>query len=177
MRRLLMLLSALLVALAAPAQEGPFQDALLGRLEGAWVMSGVIAGKETTHDVKAEWVLEHGYLRIHEVSREKGPRGGPAYEAIVFVGRDVGPGYACLWLDSTGGGGLDLRALGHGQRDGNAIPFLFKVGSEVFHTTFRYQPESGTWQWLMDGEKGGAFVPFARLTLVPARSGDLQNKL
>ena len=65
-----------------------FADRLLDHLVGRWVLSGTIAGKSTTHDVSAERVLQDGYVRIHEVSREVNSNGAPAYEAIVFISFD-----------------------------------------------------------------------------------------
>lgn len=164
---LMVLAASVLLSFAASAQELAFQDGLLDRMMGAWVMRGTIEGKETTHDVTAEWVLNHGYVRLHEVSREKDAQGRPAYEAIVFIGWDRPLSqYACLWLDSTGGGGLKGDAIGHAPRGGDAIAFLFKgAGGSLFHTTFAYDKKAGTWRWLMDGETAGKLQPFARLTL------------
>ena len=68
---------ALTGVLPARAQQPAFQDALLDRLAGRWVLTGTIAGKPTTHDVVAEWVMEDQYLRIHEVSRELNPKSEP----------------------------------------------------------------------------------------------------
>lgn len=156
----------LLFALPAPAQQ-TFQDPFLDHLIGKWVLRGVIGGSETTHDVAFDWVLGHQYVRFHEVSREKDGLGQPAYEAIVFIGRDEpSSGYACLWLDSTEGSGLAAQAIGHGRRSGDEIAFLFK-GSDgsIFHTTFAYSKDSDTWQWRMDGEEGGKLQPFARVIL------------
>ena len=46
------------------------------------------------------------------------------------------------------------------------MAFLFKGGDgSLFHTTFRYDQGTGTWQWLMDGEADGKLQPFARVTL------------
>jgi len=156
-----------LVASSALAQQTAFEDPLLERLAGTWVLRGTIDGQSTTHDVVADWVLGHEYVRLHEVSREKDAAGRPAYEAIVFIGRDPGSdGYACLWLDSTGGGGLAGSAIGHAKRGVDAIAFVFK-GSDgsLFHTTFACDKAGDAWQWLMDGEEGGKLVPFARLRM------------
>ncbi|MGA2445181.1 MAG: hypothetical protein ABSG50_07125 [Opitutaceae bacterium] len=156
-----------LVALPASAQQLTLQDPLLDHLVGKWVLRGTIEGRETTHDIIAEWVLGHQYVRLHEVSREKDAQGQAAYEAIVFIGWDQpSGGYACLWLDSTGGGGLSAQAIGHAKRSGDEIAFLFKSGDgSLFHTTFAYSKGTDTWQWLMDGEEGGKLQPFARVTL------------
>jgi hypothetical protein len=152
-------------AVAAPPPS--LDDSLLDRMTGVWVLRGEIAGEKTTHDVVCEWVLGHEYVRIREVSREKDAAGQPAYEAIVFVGKDPkADGYACLWLDNTGGGGLAAQAIGHGQRSGDEIEFLF-VGADGsrFHTTFALGAQDGSWQWLMDGENKGKLEPFARVRL------------
>jgi hypothetical protein len=115
----------------------------------------------------AEWVLGHQYLSFHELSREKAPGGAPLYEAIVFIGWDeTSNRYACLWLDSTGGGGLKDGVFGHAARDNDELAFLF-VTPEVgkFHTTLRYNRDDDTWQWLMDVEESGEREPFARLVM------------
>lgn len=38
---------------------------------GSWLLSGTISGAEFTHDVVAEWMLGHQYLRFHEVACEE----------------------------------------------------------------------------------------------------------
>jgi hypothetical protein len=127
----------------------------------------MIAGGEVTHDIVAEWVLGHYYLKFHELSREKDEAGKPAYEAIVFIGWDEKSSrYACWWLDSTGGSGLDASALGYAKPGGDELAFKFRMpDGDMWHTTFIYNRDSDTWQWLMDGEENGELKPFARVTL------------
>jgi len=167
MIRVFAILSSLAFAAAASAEPPPLQDPLLERMVGAWVLTGTIAGRQTTHDVTVEWVLGREYLRIVEVSREKDAAGAPAYEAIVFVGRGATSGeYACLWLDTTGGGGLAAQAIGHARRDGNTLPFVFRgVDGSAFYTTFAYDEAASAWEWRMDGEECGELRPFARVRL------------
>lgn len=168
MRTILKIFVALvLVSFPALAQQTTFQDPLLDHFVGTWVLQGTIAGRETKHDIVCEWVLGHQYVRFHEVSREKNAAGQAEYEAIVFIGWDQETSqYACLWLDSTGGGGLSAQAIGHARRGGDEIAFLFKgKDGSIFHTTFAYSKDTGTWQWLMDGEEGGKLRPFARVKL------------
>ncbi len=155
-----------LFSLPALAQEA-FRDPLLDHMTGQWVLQGTIAGKETTHDITVDWVLNREYMRLQEVSREKDAKGRAAYEAMVFVGWDQKLSqYACLWLDTTGGGGLTPGAIGNGKRNGNEITFLFKdEDGSTFHTTFAYDSGADTWQWRMDGEEHGKLQPFARVTL------------
>ncbi len=146
----------ILVSIAAPAQQSTFQDPLLDHMIGMWVLRGTIDRKATTHDVVAEWVLGHQYLRFHEVSREKDAKGGAEYEAIVFIGWDQPSSqYACLWLDTTGGGGLTGQAIAHAKRDGDKIPFLFKgADGSLFHTTFAYNKRLRHLA-VADGRRGG----------------------
>lgn len=167
MTRTLTLLGLLtLSSVAVWAQTPSLQDPLLDRMVGKWVLQGTIGGSATTHDVDVEWVLGHQYIRLHEVSRERTDRGQPAYEAIVFIGWDESSRtYACLWLDSTGGGGLSAQAFGHAKRGADELAFVFKTHESVFHTTIVYDKATGTWRWLMDDESAGKFEPFARVTL------------
>jgi hypothetical protein len=145
-------------------QQPTFHDQLLDHFTGNWVLQGIIMGKENTHDIAAEWVLGHQYLRIHEVSREKDSQGQPDYEAMVFVGWDQPAGdYVCAWLDTYGG--MGPSTIGHGKREGDGIHFLFKDKDSVFHTRFIYHPETQNWEWQMDSEEKGALKPFLRAKL------------
>ena len=145
------------------ASDEPLLDLMVGK----WVLRGTIAGKETTHDIEAAWVLNREYVRLHEVSRDQSANGQPAYEAIVFISWDQrSGGYSCLWLDSTGGGGLSAAGIAHGKRSGDTIPLAFNLaGGDSFHTTFIYDRNTGTWKWVLDDETGGNLQPFARVTL------------
>ena len=136
-------------------------------MTGQWVLQGTIAGKETTHDLTVDWVLNHEYLRFQETSREKDTQARAAYDAIVFIGWDQKLSqYACLWLDTTSGAGLASGVLGRGTRNGNEITFLFKdTDGSSTHTVFAYDPATGIWQWRIDNEGQGKLQPFARVTL------------
>jgi hypothetical protein len=145
-------------------QQPIFHDQLLDKLTGQWLLQGTIAGKQTTHDIAADWVLGHQYVRIHEVSREKNAQGQPAYEAMVFVGWDQAAAeYVCIWLDTYGG--MNDSSIGHAKHNGDEIHFLFKDKDSIFHTRFVYHPEAGDWEWRMDSEGKGALKPFARVKL------------
>ena len=143
-------------------------DQLLDHLVGHWTLSGTLAGKKTTHDISAEWILNHGYVRLHEVSRDKDSSGAPAYEAIVLIcAEPKGGDYACLWLDSTGTWGISPEAMGRAKRQTNSIPFVFKEpdGTVSFENTFNYDPTADTWAWVMDNVQAGKRKPFGRVTL------------
>jgi hypothetical protein len=98
--------AAAMLALAGPvaAEQPTLQDALLDKLQGAWVITGTIAGEETTDDLDVEWVNQHQYLRLHEVSRGRKPNGRPRYEATVYIGWNQPTArYGIVWLDDLAG--------------------------------------------------------------------------
>jgi hypothetical protein len=153
---------------SASAQPPEGDDPWLSRLVGRWVLEGRIAGKDTTHDVDAEWVLNHLYVRLHEVSREKDSKGNAAYEAIVYVTWYAALGeYTVLWLDTTASGGFAPEGIGHAKPQGNSLPFVFKdaSGEVSFKNTFAYDSASRAWTWTMDNVDKGASRPFGRVRL------------
>jgi hypothetical protein len=140
---------------------------LLDRLAGSWILQGTIGRHETTHDVESEWVLRNEYLRLHETSREKNAQGQPAYEAFIFIEWEESAGeYRCLWLDSTGGGGLSVPAA-IGKRGNDEITFFFKDKGRDSgtRTTFAYSKGADAWSWLIDNDEGGRRTPFANVKL------------
>jgi hypothetical protein len=147
------------------------QPTLFERLAGRWVLTGTLDKQQTTHDVDADVVLNAGYVRLHEVSRDKDAQGRPAYEAIIFISVDKNTGeYRCLWLDTTSNAGLSGEGIGRAAPSGNSIPFVFKTpGGGVFNNTFTYVPASDTWQWKLDDATGGKLEPFGRVTLTRRR--------
>ena len=145
----------------------PLQDPLLDHMVGKWVLQGTIGGKTTTHDIVAEWVLGHQYMRIQEVSREKDARNQPAYEATILIGWEPKSSqYTCLWLDNTAAWDFTSQAIGRAKRSGEAITFRFASndGSSV-NTTFSYNKNADIWQWSIDNETEGKARAFARVSL------------
>lgn len=153
----------------APAAYGQSTDPvkLLDHLAGNWVLTGTIAGKPTTHDVSAHWVLRQEYLEIHEVSRDKDASGNPAYEAIILVSREPKiQQYACLWMDSTAGGALTSPVACRAKLASDSIPFVFTMSpTESLHTTFTYRSANDTWRWTIDDEANGKTERFADVQL------------
>ena len=155
-----------LVAGSAFCQQPTLNDPLLEHLDGQWVLRGTVAGKETTHDVQAEWVLAHQYLKLHETAREKNAKGQPLYEANVYIGWDQAASeYRCVWLDVYGG--ISVQSIGRATPSGDSMAFVFtdKKGNVDFHTVFTYDKETNTWTMQMDNEEKGKLSDFARTTL------------
>jgi len=169
MRRLVktILILTLLFPSTGKSQQTTQPDSLLNKLIGKWVLKGTIAGQETIHDIYAKRVLNGQYIQLIEVSREKDKKGNPLYEAVVYIcWQEPKKQYFCLWLDNTSNEGISNQVIGRAKQNGDKIEMVFKFSDTTqFHTTFLYDRERGTWQWLMDGEENGKLEPFARVTL------------
>jgi hypothetical protein len=124
----------------------------------------MVADEETTRDIVGEWVLNHQYFRIHEVSREVRPNGQPGYEADFFIAGDRGTKrYSCVWLDNTGSNSPESFA--NAKRRDDEISFASKDKGELSVLTMAYNAQSDSWDWRLDSVEHGALEPFARVKL------------
>ena len=125
-------------------------------------------GREAHHSLQAEWVLNHQFLCLHEKTAANAPANEQAYEAIWFLGYDpVSERYVLHLMDVFGTRFSEI--LGYGTRDGNRIRFIFEYPDGPFHTTYLWNPETKTWEWLMEQkDKNGKWSQFADLTIVRA---------
>lgn len=150
------------VAAQAPAE---WRDDLVNHLAGSWRIEGKVMGSEAHHDVQADWVLNHQFLRIHEKTAAGAPAAERPYDAIWFLGYDSTSERYVLHLLDTFGGRFS-ETLGYGTRDGTQIRFVFEYPDGPFHNTYRWNAQKGTWQWLMEQkDKDGKWTPFADLKL------------
>jgi hypothetical protein len=163
----LILLFVLISPFTIKAQLTSQPDSLLNKLTGKWVLKGTVEGKETIHDIEATRVLNGQYIQIKELSREKDVKGNPLYDAIIYIcWQEAKKQYFCLWLDNTSNEGITNQILGRAKQNGDKIEMVFKFSdANQFHTTFLYDRDTDTWQWLMDGEENGKLQPFARMKL------------
>ena len=121
-----------------------------------------------TMTFQAEWVLNHQFLRIHEKTAASAPTTERRYEATWFLGYDAASERYVLHLLNVFGGRYS-ETLGYGTRDGNAIRFVFEYPDGPFHTTYRWSPETGAWQWLLEQkDKDGKWTQFADFKLTRA---------
>lgn len=168
------LITAMLgIAAAAPRPaHAQSPDPLLEHLVGRWVLRGPMAGQNVVHDVSAAWVLNHEYIELRETSRERTAAGEPAYEAIVYVGRNPKTHeYAALWMDNTAYGGFVPQGTGHAVAIADSIPFTFADSSGInFRNTFIYDRGRDSWEWHLDNVDGKSDHPFARVALTRAHS-------
>lgn len=155
-----------LTAAAFAQTPAEWRDDLVDRMTGSWKMGGPVMGHDAHHEVEAEWVLNHQFLRIHEKTASDAPAAERKYDAIWFLGYDpISERYVLHLLDIFGE--RFSETLGHGTRDGNTIRFTFEYPDGPFHTTFRWSPEKDSWEWLMEQkDKDGKWTSFADLTLM-----------
>ena len=156
----------LLAGVAVFAQQPPVASPLLDHLTGHWIARGEIAGKPTTHDVDAEWIIQHHYVRLHEVSRENDAKGQPSYEAMIFVGwNSAAKANTCVWLDVFGGSSIE--SIGVAEPAENQLPFIFKneKGEISFRNSFVYDPAADAWEWRMFNVDKGVDKPFGLVKL------------
>jgi hypothetical protein len=157
------LLAAIFVSLTSMAQQAPISSSLLDHLAGKWMLQGTVGKQPTTHDLDAEWVLQHHYLRFREVSRQQNDKGEPQYDATVFIGwNEKTRQYACVWLDVYGG--LTTESIGVATPKENELAFVFtdEHGETSFTNTFIFDPKTNTWEDRLDNVVKGEAKPFAR---------------
>lgn len=166
----LVLMGLLLLAGSVVSAQAPprWQDDLVDHLAGDWKVQGQVMGAAAHHEMDAEWVLSHQFLRIHEQTAATAPANEHRYEAFWFLGYDtVSERYVLHLVDVFGA--RYSETLGYGVRDGNQIRFVFEYPDGPFHTTYRWNPGSGTWEWLMEQKgKDGKWSAFGDLTLTRA---------
>jgi hypothetical protein len=156
-------LTTTFVTLPAVAQQAPISSPLLDHLAGKWLLQGTVGKQATTHELDAEWVLQHHYLRFREFSREKNDKGEPQYDATVFIGwNEKTRQFACVWLDVYGG--LTTESIGRATPKDNELSFVFtdEHGETSFTNTFLYDPKTNTWENRLDNVVKGEAKPFAR---------------
>jgi hypothetical protein len=154
------------LALTATAQQPQINSPLLDHLAGKWLLQGNVGKQAATHELDAEWVLQHHYLRFREVSRDKNDKGEPQYDATVFIGWNEKTGrFACVWLDVYGG--LASESIGVATPQENELSFVFtdEHGETSFTNTFLYDPKTNAWDNRLDNVVKGEAKPFARFKL------------
>jgi hypothetical protein len=161
------LLVVLSPAVRAQAPAG-WHDDLVDHLLGPWTLNGQVMGRDAHHDVVADWVLDHQFLRIHEKTSAGAPASERPYEAIWFLGHDdIKQRYVLLLVDVFGA--RYSETIGYGTREGDAIRFIFEYPDGLFYTTFRWVPETSSWQWLLEQkDPTGKWKTFADLKLARA---------
>lgn len=157
------LLAPALSAQAPAALDGPqhpFQDSLFERLAGDWWMTGNVGQHPATYRLRAEWVLNHQFLRLEMRDTAR----VPAYEAHVYIGRDnLSERYVAHWLDAFGGRWSET--LGYGARAGDSVEFVFEYPDGPFRTRFTADPDGGWTVLMRQRTPAGEWQVFGRWSL------------
>jgi hypothetical protein len=163
-------LAVMLPYFSVAQRPAEWQDPLVDHLAGKWKAEAQVMGRTDQHEVRAEWVLNHQFLRIHEKTVAAPSSTELPYEAIWFLGYDATSERYVLHLMDVFGTRYS-ETLGYGTRDGNEIRFVFEYPDGPFHNTMRWNPEKDSWEWLMEQkDKSGKWTPFGtlKLTRMPA---------
>src|SRR6202044_4233819 len=146
-----LLLATMFVSLTVTAQQVPVNSPVLDHLAGKWLMQGTVGKQAATHELDAEWVLQHHYLRFREVSREKNDKGEPQYDATVFIAwNEKTRQYGCTWMDVYGGGNPETIGVATPKEKGFTFVFKEEPGETSFTNTFIYDPKTNTWENRLD---------------------------
>jgi hypothetical protein len=73
MKALLTLFAALVSSCMMAQAPAEWQDGLVNHLAGSWKLEGKVMGSNAHHDVQADWVLNHQFLRIQEKTAANAP--------------------------------------------------------------------------------------------------------
>lgn len=84
------------------------------------------------------------------------------YEAVVFIGFDqANQTVIAHWMDNHGAEHSIPHATG--QIKGNSMQLLFPYSSGNFRNTMTYNPDSGTWTFVLESaQSDGSWKHFAR---------------
>lgn len=170
MKRRTVLLAATLIApiwafaQAVDGRGGRFEDDLISRLEGEWLVTRQIRGTTVQNRLSATWVLSHQFLQLHMKDTAVPPR----YEAIVLIGYVYATKeYVAHWTDTFGG---KFSAMGRGRRSEDSIEFRFEYPDAPFFNTFSWNADTGRWQMrLENSDASGKRTLFALDTLERAK--------
>lgn len=150
------LASARAPATAASVSAAP--SGLLRQLDGSWRMSGDVRGKPVAYRMVAEPALQGTFTTL----RMKDVQVPAQYEATVYIGYDEASKAVIVhWMDSFG----PKYSIPHGTGniDGNTIEFIIPYATGPFRNTWRYDPASASWQFVLESSQpDGSWKHFAR---------------
>ena len=152
-RRTFIQITAALMLPTSPFAEQPidgrggrFDDDLISKLEGEWLIERQMRGTTAQNTLSATWVLSHQFLQLRMLDTAVPSR----YEAIVLIGYIYGSAeYVAHWTDTFGG---KFSAIGRGKRVGNSVAFRFEYPDGPFFNTFTWNPELGLWQMRLESQ-------------------------
>jgi hypothetical protein len=134
---------------------------LLNHLEGKWIMSGSVMGKQVLYIAEGNWVLQNKWLCLHM----KDTLMPAEYEADVYMGIDSAKNeYVGHWLDSFGGAGA--RVTGIGPVSSGKIEIVYPYAEGKFRNLFIFNSLANKWDFVIESEeKDGSWTNFANFSI------------
>ncbi len=134
---------------------------LLNHLEGKWIMSGSVMGKQVQYMADGIWVLQNQWFCLHM----KDTSTPSEYEADVYIGIDsVMNEYVAHWLDSFGGAGA--RVAGVGPVSSDRIEIVYPYAEGKFRNYFIFYSTTNAWNLVIESEsKDGSWTNFANFNI------------
>ena len=123
---------------------------LLSHLQGSWSMKGTVLKKPVIYSADGAWVLRNQFLSFHMKDASQ----PPAYEATLFIGIDSAKKhYVAHWLDSFGGAGARVVALGPLSEEKIEVIYPYEEGR--FRNIFKYDSRNDEWSLVIESERDG----------------------
>jgi hypothetical protein len=131
---------------------------IIKALDGEWVMVGDVLGEPVSYRMTAKATLQGAFTEIH-MNDSQVPS---EYEARVFIGYDADSETVVVhWMDSFGAKYSIPHGTGHITSD--AIQFTIPYETGAFRDTFKYDPETETWFFILEAyQPDGTWKHFAR---------------
>ena len=153
MKKLFLLLTAF-ISLSALAQsagdttDGRFHDDLLNHLVGNWSVSGMGHGEPFKNlTLKAEWILNHQYLQIHEKGTDTIPWLKLPWEAVFLIGYNPANKRYVVYELTIRGVDTPYEGFSYASRSGNELKIASKTSPDEFiNQRFIWDPVSGSWR-------------------------------
>ncbi len=154
-------------ATSAQGQSAVFRDDLLDHLVGEWDATGFVHGAPSNQTFKAEWVLNHQFLRVTEKSKENAAGHGFPFEGVFYFGYDNTGKHYSVHLMTVWGAHAD--SLGVGERKGNEVKIVFSYGNDSVANRFIWQPDAKKWHIVVQDGKSER-PPYVDLEATSARA-------
>jgi hypothetical protein len=133
-------------------------DEFLGRLTGRWDLRGLMGDTALHQAVESRWALGDHFveMRFRELD-------GRPYEAAYLVGLDDRSAtYILILADSTGVYPNPSAVVGIGQKNGDAVTFMFGDPAPTFMNRFEWHEADGSWSHVLTSiEPDGRATIFA----------------
>ncbi len=124
-------------------QQPPFKNDLLDNLVGLWRFQAAPGSPPVRGGADAVWELGHLWLRLHQQEVD-----GP--ESVTYIGFDnYDRRLVAIRVDSISGA-RGAETNGYGLQDGNNIVFTFDYSTTQVRQTYTWDPQSKTWQFLVE---------------------------